>query len=304
MESMGLVGTDDACRRGRRAQLEERGHRYRRWAIALAAASATLVAPASALAADPPTLLNAGIDAQDQLYSTWSLAPGTTFDFVTYATVPDPDPTIPDFFATGNFAGFCSDKSLSATCTTNAHVAQFPSPRDRRYFVKVSANVTGTDDFLTSSIWVIDDAKPQIPGDAPLGAIEPTNTPVAGHPIGTAPPPPVAPPPPPPAAPAAAIKLLTLPKTIGALLTKGVRLQVACNVTCSPFGRLTLGTPTIGTKTINLAGGGIRVLTIKPSAAGRKRLRGRPRARIKVAVAVSPTGGATKRFSRTFTVRR
>ena len=117
----------------------------------------------------------------------------------------------------------------------------------------------------------------------------------------TAPPPPVAPP---PRAPAAAIKLLTLPKTINALLTKGVRLQVACTVTCSPFGRVTLGSPTLGTKQIDMVGGGIRVLTIKPNARGRARLRGRSRARIKVAVAVAPLGGAIKRLSRSFTVRR
>lgn len=298
---MELLGSDvagDGCRDGRRAQREPGRRRRRRVAVALAVATAALAAPAGALAADPPTLLTAGIDAEDQLYSTWALAPGTTFDFVTYATVPDPDPTLPDFFATNNFAGFCSAKSLSATCTTSSHVAQFPSPRDRRYYVKVSAAVDGTTDYVTSAIWVIDSAKPQIPGDAPLGTIPPTNQPVVGHPLGGAAPPP------PPAAPAATIKLLTTPKTIGSLLTRGVRLQVACTVTCSPFGRLTLGTPTLGTKTISMAGGGLRVLTIKPSAAGRKRLRGRSSARVKVAVAVSPTGGATKRYSKSFTVRR
>ena len=79
---------------------------------------------------------------------------------------------------------------------------------------------------------------------------------------------------------------------------------MACNVTCSPFGRLTLGSPTLGTKQFDMIGGGLRVLTVKPSARGRARLRGRSRARLKIAVAVAPTGGATKKFSRSFTVRR
>ena len=163
---------------------------------------------------------------------------------------------------------------------------------------------TGT--FLTSSIWVIDEAKPLIPGLAPPGELPVSNLPVGGRSLGTAAPPPrVAPPPPPPAAPpAAAIKLLAPPRTIGSLLRKGVRLRVTCTVSCAASGRLTLGAPSIGTKTIALTGAGTRVLTIKPSRIARTRLRGRPRARIKVAVVVSLPGGATKRYTKSLTVRR
>ena len=214
--------------------------------IAAAVAAAALAAPSGALAADPPAILTAGINAQDQLYATYAVAPGTEFDFIEFATVPDNDPTSPIFFADGNFAAFCSSESPSATCGPTAYIAQYPRPRDRRYFARVSAKVTGTATYLTSTVWVIDDAKPQIAGDAPLGADPPTNKPIAGHPVGTAPPPPPpgGPPPPPPGppppppAPSAALKLLTVPKTIGALLTKGVRIQVGCTVTCSAFGRL------------------------------------------------------------------
>ena len=136
--------SEHARRRSAPARNATQRRRGRRFAVALVAATASLAALARALAADPPTLLTAGIDAQDRLYATWSVAPGTTFDFVTFATVPDPLPGDPTFFADNNFAGFCSSKSLSATCTATGRVADYPSPRDRRYFVKVSAEVTGT----------------------------------------------------------------------------------------------------------------------------------------------------------------
>jgi hypothetical protein len=270
-------------------------------AIAVVAATAALVAPAGALAVAPPTILSAGVNANDQLYVTWAVAPGTTFDFVTLATVPDADPADPTFFASGNFAGFCDPMIASPTCTATGYVGAYGVSRDRRYFAKVSAQVTGTTTYLPSAVWVIDDAKPQIPGEAGTGTIPATGPAVAGHPLGTAaPPPPVAPPP----KPAAAIKLVSPPKTISGLLAKGVRVQVACSVTCSSFGRLTLGSPTIGTKTFTLVGGGIKTLVIKPSAKGRKRLRGRSKARIKVVASAAPFGGTTKKVTKSFTVRR
>jgi hypothetical protein len=273
--------------------------RSRRCAIALAVATAALTAPAGALAADPPTILSAGINAQDNLYATYAVAPGTTFDFITFATVPDPDPTLPSFFADGNFAGFCSSTSASATCTATSYVSGYGVSRDRRYFAKVSAKVDGTTNtYLSSAIWVMDDAKPQIPGPAGSGAIPPVGPAVAGHPLGTAAPPPPA------VAGVATIKLLSKPKTIGALLLKGVRLRIACTVACSAFGRLTLGSPSIGTKAFTLPAAGTKTLTIKPNKKGRTRLKGRSRARIKVAVGAAPVGGTTKTYSKAFTVKR
>jgi hypothetical protein len=291
--------------RASRAGAEAR-HRLRgRCVIAVATATATaaLAAPGAALAANPPTITAAGITAADQLYVAWTVAPGTTFDFVTLSTVPDPDPADPTFFAPGNFAGFCDPVIASPTCTATSYVASYPTGRDRRYFAKVSAQVTGTSTYLASAVWVIDDAKPQIAGAANPGTIPATGPAVAGHPLGSVAPPPVAPPPPPPA-PAAVIKLLSPPKTISALVSKSVRIQIACSVTCSTFGRLTLGSPTIGTKSFTLAGGGVRTVTVKPSSKGRKRLRGRSRARIKIVAAVSPFGGTTKKVTKSFTVRR
>ncbi|MEA2221092.1 MAG: hypothetical protein QOJ35_3718 [Solirubrobacteraceae bacterium] len=294
-----LIDVTDHPRRRPLAHL--RGlSRGRRGALALAVLAATVAAPASALAADPPTILTAGVNAADNLYATWSVAPGTSFDFVTFSTVPDPDPSLPSFFAPGNFAGFCDSANASTTCTSTSYVAGYPVGRDRRYFVKVSAKVGDTTTYLSSPIWVIDDAKPQIPGSAPDGASPPTNTPVAGHQLAGG----TAPPPPPPAAPRAALKLLTPPSTIATLLRKGVRVNVGCTVTCGTFGRLTLGSRTLGSKTLDITGAGTGTLTVKLSAAGRRRLRGRSRARIKLTSAVSPFGGTTVKLTRSFTVHR
>jgi len=293
------VAVTDHARRSRppaRPDLRRR-LRNRRCAIALAVAAAALTAPAGALAADPPTILTAGINASDELYATYSVAPGTTFEFVTLATVPDPDPVLPSFFAEGNFAGFCSAISVSATCSATAYTAGYGVSRDRRYFAKVSAKVDGaTNSYVESAIWVIDDAKPQIPGAAGEGAIPPVGPAVAGHALGTTAPP--------PSAGVATIKLLSAPKTVGALLLKGVRLRVTCSAACSAFGTMTLGTPAIGSKSFKLPAAGTRILTIKPSTKGRKRLKGRARARIKVAVGAAPAGGATKTYTKAFTVKR
>ncbi len=225
--------------------------RNNRCAIALAVAAAALAAPAGALAADPPTILTAGINASDQLYATYSVAPGTTFDFVTLATVPDPDPVLPSFFAEGNFAGFCSSTSPGEGCSASAYAAGYPISRDRRYFAKVSAKVDGTTNtYLESAIWVIDDAKPQIPGNAGPGAIPPVGPAVAGHALATTtPPPPVG---------SATIKLLSAPKTINGLLLKGVRMRITCSVACSAFGTMSLGTPAIGSKSFKLPAAGRR----------------------------------------------
>ncbi len=296
---------DHSRRRSPRPRL-----RNRYCAVAVAAAAAVLAAPAGALAANPPTILTAGINAADELYATWAVAPGTTFDFVTFATVPDADPSLPSFFAQGNFAGFCDVASADALCTATSYNSGYPITRDRRYYAKVTAKV-GPGDYVTSAVWVVDDAKPQIAGSAPVSSVPPTNTPVAGHPLGApAPPPavappPVAPPPPPPPAPAAtgSIKILSLPSTIGALLARGVRLRVTCTGSCTASSRMRLGLPSIGSKSLTLPGGGTRTLTIKPSVAGRNRLRGRSSARLKLTANLG-VGGKGKSYTKNFTVRR
>ena len=78
---------------------------------ALMSAAVLLAAPPAALAAEPPTILSAGIDARDQLHATWAVAPGTTFHHVSFATDPAPDPDVPAYFAFDNFATFSSAMS-------------------------------------------------------------------------------------------------------------------------------------------------------------------------------------------------
>ena len=76
----------------------------RRCSAVLLTLAAVVALPSAAPAATPPTILTAGFDAQDQLYATWSLAPGTRYYFVMFATLPYADPFLPAFFLEGHFA--------------------------------------------------------------------------------------------------------------------------------------------------------------------------------------------------------
>ena len=270
----------------------------RRWlrrAAALVLAASFLAAPASAHAAAPPTILTAGIDANDYLYATWALAPGTTFQHVDFATAPTPDPLLPDFFSSANFASFSSLRSPGKSVASTSHHNDYPLARDRRYYVRVTAAVTGTADaFLNSEIWVIDEAKPELSGRAPAGDSPATNTPASGRPFAPA------------GLPAtAALDLQPLPRTFARLRAHGVRVAVRCTAApCNAVATLTLGAVRIGRRTRSLAAGAAGTLVVRPSAAGTRRLRGRSRARLKISARVTPAVAAATAASRSFTVRR
>jgi hypothetical protein len=273
-----------------------------RLAAVLAVVAAALLAPAAALAADPPTVLSAGINAADELYATWSLAPGTTFSHADFATVPTPDPALPDFFADGNFAGFvCAapPDSCSGTPTTTSYTAAFPTVRDRRYYFKVTST-DGTQQ-LTSDVQVIDDAKPQIPGDAPTGS-GPTAgapAPVGSKPLAAL-----------PASstgsvrPTVSIAPLALPKRLGAVLITGARLRVTCSGACVATGSLRYLGVALARKTVTLSRAGTRTIVVRPTGKVRNRLKGRSHATLRLGGTVKPIGGKGSHVTRIFKVLR
>lgn len=255
-----------------------------------------LTAPA-ALAADPPTILSAGIDAHDQLYVTWSLAPGTTYSHAGFATVPTLDPVLPGFFADGNFAGFnCFRKICGGTPRSTSYTGSYPVARDRRYFVVVAARAG--DDLLASSVWVIDDVKPVIPGEAPLGD-EPSNTPAAGKPWDGASLLPVGSPP-----SVGSLTVLRRPKTVHGLLVAGVRVRVTCSAACGFVGSLTVGGEYVAYVEPGWGTGGSRTVVVKPSGRDRAALRRHPRTRVTFEGTVAPLEGTPRRRTRYFTVTR
>lgn len=277
----------------------------------LAAATALALSAAPAHAATPPTMLSAGIDANDRLYATWTLAAGTIFSHVTFATDPTPDADLAEFFRIENFADFeCGPPPAVCTAplTTTSYTGSYAVPRDRRYFVKVvatdAANTGGVSD-----IWVIDEAKPLIAGAVEPFLGPPTNTPVAGRPFSAATPPPGTTPPgttPPPTAPPAPAISIVNPRTIGTVLTRGVRVRVRCLVTsCSAIASVKLGPITLSRKTGTIPAGSTRTLVLRPTTpANRRRLSRRASARLVVSASARRGSGAATRSSRTFLVRR
>jgi hypothetical protein len=95
------------------------------------------------------------------------------------------------------------------------HLAQAGRARSR-YFVKVAAEPTAGPPHVTSAVWVIDEAKPLIPGFMPANEGPPSNRPVTGRSIEGAPL---------PAVPVPTISLPALPRTIRGVLASGVRLR-------------------------------------------------------------------------------
>ena len=189
--------------------------------------------------------------------------------------------------------------SCTSLPSTTSYIAGYPTARDRRYFVKVISEV-GTET-AQSAIWVIDEAKPLIPGEAPLGPLTPTGIPATGREFSPAA---VTTPPPPPPAPAAALTVPRVPTKLAFLRSKGVKVKVGCSVACSGAATLSLNGVRLGRKSFNFTTAGIRTVTVKPSAAGLRRLRGRSRAKVKISATATPVGGAKARVSRTFTSRR
>lgn len=293
---------------------------------AVAAVMATLAIPGAAVAADPPTILSAGIDATDHPYVTWGVGAGTTYDHAEFATAPAADPDVRDSFVEANVVAFgCTDAPdvCQGTPQSTSLTVDYPVMRDRRYFVKVAAKIDGTErDLMVSSVWVIDGAKPLIAGQPPRvveGA--PTNVPAAGEPLAGSVPalitqsiprdPPVPPgsegpdfPDPPGSVPGAALSLLTLPRTVSAVLGRGVRLRVTCSTApCTTTASLMLGRVPLVSRRVRILRAGTRTLVLKPTGTARRRLRGRARARLRVSAAVTPQGGVPTRLSRFFVVR-
>ena len=305
----------------RRVQISAsaRGLRHALRAVALCFVAGMLALPGQALAADPPTILSAGIDASDRLYVTWRVAAGTTYDHLEFATAPDADPEVPGSFVEENLVAFgcwdvpdaCSGSSQSTSLTVDYAVA-----RDRRYFVKVAASVAGTErDMAISPVWVIDEAKPLIAGQPPrLGEREPTNVPAVGRLLAGSLPAlfseatssaaqraPGAPAP----DSSSPFALPALPRTIGALLSRGVRLRVECRLApCTVTGRLALGGAALASRRTTVRQAGTTTLVLRPAGRARGRLRGRMRARLQLDASVAPAGGPAASVSRSFVVRR
>ena len=280
------------------------GRRRLRWAVALVAA-ATALSSGAALAADAPTILTAGIDAGDHLYVTWSLAAGTTYTSAGFASGPWPEPGLPFSFFAGNGAGDSdcaappgiTDGPCEGTPTSTSFTSPRRTVRDRRYFVKVAAEPTAGPPHVTSAVWVIDEAKPLIPGFVPANDGAPTNRPATAHSIeGT----------PLPAVPVPTISLPALPRTIRAVLASGIRLRVRCaNFACAlEEGTLSLNGKQLASETDFVSADRTRTFIFRPSGAARTPLKRRSRAILRIRALVRTADGKAKRLSRSFAVRR
>ena len=276
-----------------------------RCAVALVAA-ATALGSGTALAADPPTILTAGIDAGDHLYVTWSLAAGTRYTSAGFASGPWPEPGLPFSFFAGNSAGESdcapppgiADGPCKATPTSTSFTSPRRTVRNRRYFVKVAAEpTTGGPPHVTSAVWVIDEDRPLIPGFVPANEGAPTNRPATGHSIGGTPL---------PAVPVPAISLPALPRTIHAVLASRVRLRVTCASFAGALeeGTLSLDGRELAGETDFVSADRSRTFVFRPSGAARTRLKRRSRAELKIRALVRTADGKAKRLSRSFTVRR
>ncbi|MEA2221093.1 MAG: hypothetical protein QOJ35_3719 [Solirubrobacteraceae bacterium] len=275
-----------------------------RRALALALA-ATALGSGPAPAAEPPTILTAGIDAADHLYVTWSLAAGTTYADASFASGPWPEPGAPFAFFAGNATGGddcvppsgVTDGPCKASPTATSFTTPEPTARDRRYFVKVAAVPTGGPPRVTSAVWVIDEARPLMPGFVPAAEGPPTNSPATGRSLaGMAF----------PAVPHPTISVPALPTTIRALLVTGVRVRVRCaTFQCAlEDGSLSLGGTSIASESDFVAAGRTHTFVLRPRGAARTRLRGRTRARLRLRALVRTADGRARRITRSFTVRR
>ena len=275
-----------------------------RCAVAVGAA-ATALSSGAALAADAPIILTAGIDAGDHLYVTWSLAAGTTYASAGFATGPWPEPGLPSSFFAGNGAGDSdcaappgiADGLCEGTPTSTSFTSPRRAVRDRRYFVKVAAVPIGGPPRVSSAVWVIDEAKPLIPGFVPANDGAPTNRPATARSIeGT----------PLPAVPVPAISLPALPRTIRAVLASGVRLRVRCaKFGCAlEEGTLSLNGKELASESDFVSADRTRTFVVRPSGAARTPLKRRSRAILRIGALVRTPDGKAKRLSRSFAVRR
>ncbi|MEY2513261.1 MAG: hypothetical protein QOJ89_619 [bacterium] len=260
-------------------------------AIVATACLACLASAAGALAAQAPTILTAGVDANDHLYVTWSLAAGTSFERAVFATTPQPHPFLAGFFADENLgtSDCAGEPGCLGTATTTSYVTRRPVKRDRRFFAEVTA-VAGLQ-LLTSAVWVIDEDRPLVVADGLYGdPRRPSNSPAGGRLFAPA--------------PSASLKLLKLPATISAVLSSAVRVRVGCSASCDVDLRLSLDGQTLARRTGRLPAEAAEKLVLRPTGAARAILRVHSRARLRVTGSVTPLGGPTRRIARTFSVRR
>ena len=241
--------------------------------------------------------MSAGIDATDRFVVSWRLEPETAFDFLEFSSVAISSPFLPGSFAGRNVvASACAAPARG--CTADPSVATFRAPepvsRDRRYFVKVNARRPGRGP-LSSGVWVIDPAKPQLTGGG-RPPVAPTNTPVNGEPYV------------PPARrriPAPRLTLVKPPRTIAGLLRDGVRAHVNCpEFVCYVVIALKLGKATLVFSDATARAGERRTFVLRPRPAGRPRLKRRSRARLEVLADVLHPGDKRTQVFRRFSVRR
>jgi hypothetical protein len=265
-------------------------------AIAAVVASA---APSIALAEGEPQITSAGIDAEDRVYATWTLAPGTTFDTidVSSSSILDPDTNFDDFADVGSFAGYdCAPppEVCQGSPTKTSYRELYPVARDRRYHVIVNAKAG--DRLRTSAMWVIDGTKPLIPGDNPIPE-SPSNAPAIGIPFV---------PPAPDTIPAPVLSLpAPTPATIAGFLRRGLRVRLTCRLfECyAPLVALGTGAGIVASASASVRPGGRRTIVLRPSKTQRAKLRRRSRLRLKLGVEIlQPTGKRTA-ITRSITLR-
>lgn len=265
---------------------------------AAAAAALACAAPGPAFAAGEPQIVAAGIDPTDRFVVSWRLEPDTTFGFLEFSSVPILSPFIPGSFAGRNVVASVCAPPPAQSCPAPPSLAAFRAPdpvsRDRRYFVRVNARKAGRG-LLSSGIWVIDPAKPQLTGGGSPAAA-PTNAPALGLPYV---------PPGRQTIPVPRLTLLKPPRTIAAVLRDGVRAQVICPaVVCYVVVALKLDKTTLVFTDATARADARQRVVLRPRPAGRARLRRRTRARLEVVAEVRQPGAKRTQISRRLRVRR
>jgi len=263
--------------------------------VALAIAMLCSGDAAAAVAAGEPQFTAAGIDPQDRFVAAWTLAPGTSFDSIEFATSSLSDPASPGFFAGGNFADFGCVRPAEG-CESSPAATSYRAPyaiaRDRRYFARVSAK-GGRGVWLSSPVWVIDETRPLIPGRPPSKAGGPgMGVAALGHLFRPPPPETLRPP-----------KLqLRAPKSIGAYARRGVHVKLTCpDSDCFVQLRVRLGQATLTARNYTLAPGRPETYDMRPEG---PHLRHRRSARVRFLAVIFQPGAKKTRIARSFTVRR
>ena len=268
-------------------------------AVLVTTALVAVACPSLAAAAGEPQITSAGIDAQDRLYATWTLAPGTTFEGISFSASSILHPLFDyEYFADiESFAGLeCTPppKDCGGTPAQTSYRESVAVSRDRRYFVIVKAKAG--DATRTSAMWVIDEAKPLIPG-AGEPADPPTNSPVLGRPLVE---------PPRETIPDPTLSLpAPRPVTIAGYLRRGIRVRVTCpRFECYAFAVLDHGGDSLAIAAATARPGGRRTLVLRPTRAQRAKLRRRTQVRLDLSVLISQPARKETRITRSIRLRR